>query len=50
MLAELAKEAGIPDGVFNDVVTGGNDVGQALVEHPTCEVVATGSTPGLVRR
>jgi betaine-aldehyde dehydrogenase len=45
MLAELAKEAGIPDGVFN-VVTGGNDVGQAIVEHPRVRMVSlTGSTP-----
>jgi betaine-aldehyde dehydrogenase len=45
MLAELAKEAGIPDGVFN-VVTGGNDVGQAIVEHPQVRMISlTGSTP-----
>ncbi|MDP2623020.1 MAG: gamma-aminobutyraldehyde dehydrogenase [Actinomycetota bacterium] len=45
MLAELSKEAGIPDGVFN-VVTGGNDVGQAIVEHPDVRMVSlTGSTP-----
>src|SRR5664279_1645602 len=44
MLAELASEAGIPDGVFN-VVTGGNDTGQALVEHPDVRMVSlTGST------
>lgn len=44
MLAELCAEAGIPDGVLN-VVTGGNDVGQALVEHPLVRMVSlTGST------
>jgi betaine-aldehyde dehydrogenase len=44
MLAELAKEAGVPDGVFN-VVTGGNDTGQALVEHPDLRMISlTGST------
>ena len=44
MLGELAKEAGIPDGVFN-VVTGGNDAGQALVEHPDLRMISlTGST------
>ena len=44
MLAELSKEAGIPDGVFN-VVTGGNDVGQAIVEHPDLRMISlTGST------
>jgi betaine-aldehyde dehydrogenase len=44
MLGELAKEAGIPDGVFN-VVSGGNDTGQALVEHPDLRMISlTGST------
>lgn len=44
MLAELSAEAGIPDGVLN-VVTGGNDTGQALVEHPDVRMVSlTGST------
>jgi betaine-aldehyde dehydrogenase len=44
MLAELSKEAGIPDGVLN-VVTGGNDTGQAIVEHPDVRMVSlTGST------
>jgi betaine-aldehyde dehydrogenase len=44
MLAELCSEAGIPDGVVN-VVTGGNETGQALVEHPDVRMVSlTGST------
>src|SRR5262245_27734674 len=44
MLAELTAEAGIPPGVIN-VVTGGNDTGQALVEHPDVRMVSlTGST------
>ncbi|MFN8562850.1 MAG: gamma-aminobutyraldehyde dehydrogenase [Anaerolineae bacterium] len=44
LLAELSAEAGIPDGVLN-VVTGGNDTGQALVEHPDVRMVSlTGST------
>ncbi len=44
MLAELSAEAGIPDGVLN-VVTGGNDTGQALVEHSDVRMVSlTGST------
>lgn len=44
MLAELAAEAGIPEGVIN-VVTGGNDTGQAIVEHPDIRMVSlTGST------
>ena len=44
MLAELSAEASIPPGVLN-VVTGGNDTGQALVEHPDVRMVSlTGST------
>jgi betaine-aldehyde dehydrogenase len=44
MLAELSAEAGIPPGVIN-VITGGNDAGQALVEHPGVRMVSlTGST------
>jgi betaine-aldehyde dehydrogenase len=43
-LAELSAEAGFPPGVIN-VVTGGNEVGQALVEHPQVRMVSlTGST------
>ncbi len=44
MLAELMAEAGIPAGVVN-VITGGNDAGQALVEHPDVRMISlTGST------
>ncbi|MCL6510399.1 MAG: gamma-aminobutyraldehyde dehydrogenase [Anaerolineae bacterium] len=44
MLAELIKEAGIPDGVVN-IITGGNETGQAMVEHPDVRMVSlTGST------
>ena len=44
MFAELIKEAGIPDGVVN-VISGSNDTGQALVEHPDVRMVSlTGST------
>ncbi len=44
MLAELCAEAGIPPGVVN-VVTGGNETGQAVVEHPDVRMVSlTGST------
>src|SRR5262249_21329678 len=44
MLADLIAEAGIPAGVVN-VVTGGNDTGQAIVEHPDLRMVSlTGST------
>jgi betaine-aldehyde dehydrogenase len=44
MLGELTKAAGIPDGVVN-ILTGGNDTGQALVEHPLVRMVSvTGSS------
>ncbi|HRQ33108.1 MAG TPA: aldehyde dehydrogenase family protein, partial [Anaerolineales bacterium] len=43
MLADFLKEAGIPDGVVN-IVSGGNDTGQAIVEHPDVRMVSlTGS-------
>ena len=44
MLADLITEAGIPPGVVN-IITGGNDTGQALVEHPDVRMISlTGST------
>ena len=44
LLADLIKESGIPDGVVN-IITGGNDTGQALVEHPDVRMISlTGST------
>ena len=44
LLAELSHQAGIPAGVLN-VITGGNDAGQALVEHPDVRMISlTGST------
>ncbi|WP_111718700.1 aminobutyraldehyde dehydrogenase [Homoserinimonas sp. OAct 916] len=43
-LAELAAESGLPSGVLN-VVTGGAEIGQALVRHPGVDMVSvTGST------
>jgi betaine-aldehyde dehydrogenase len=43
-LADLIARAGIPAGVVN-IITGGNDTGQALVEHPDVRMVSlTGST------
>jgi betaine-aldehyde dehydrogenase len=43
--AELAAEAGVPDGVVNVVVGPGSTVGQRLVEHPDVAKIAfTGST------
>ena len=44
-LAELALEAGIPEGVLNIVVGKGSVVGQRLVEHPdVAKIGFTGST------
>ena len=43
--AELASEAGLPDGVLNVVVGPGRTCGQRLVEHPGVDKIAfTGST------
>ena len=45
-LARIAKEAGLPDGVFNVVTGAGADAGTALAGHPDVDVVTfTGSTP-----
>lgn len=44
-LAEVFHKAGLPAGVFN-VVTGGRDLGEALVAHPVPRKIAfTGSVP-----
>jgi betaine-aldehyde dehydrogenase len=44
-LSELAREVGIPEGVFNVVVGPGSVVGQRLVEHPdVAKIGFTGST------
>lgn len=46
MIAELAKKAGIPDGVLNIVTGGGRTLGMALVSNPITKMVSmTGSTP-----
>ncbi len=43
-LGQLALEAGIPDGVLN-IVTGGDEVGVALVAHPDVRLISlTGAT------
>ncbi|SDD50344.1 aminobutyraldehyde dehydrogenase [Nocardioides lianchengensis] len=47
-LAELAAEAGLPAGVLN-VVTGGADVGQALVADPRVAMVSVTGSPGAGR-
>ena len=44
-LAELALEAGIPEGVFTVVTGSGSVIGEALVKHPLVRKIAfTGST------
>jgi aldehyde dehydrogenase (NAD+) len=44
-VAELAKTAGVPDGIFNVVTGPGGEVGEALVEDPRCRSVSfTGSS------
>ncbi|GEP39635.1 gamma-aminobutyraldehyde dehydrogenase [Nocardioides psychrotolerans] len=47
-LAELAARAGLPAGVLN-VVTGGADVGQALVADPRVAMVSVTGSPGAGR-
>lgn len=45
LLAELALEAGFPAGVINVVLGYGDEVGQAIVDHPGIDKIAfTGST------
>ena len=44
-LCDLAKAAGIPDGVIN-MITGGVEAGMALTEHPITKMITmTGGTP-----
>jgi phenylacetaldehyde dehydrogenase len=44
-LGALLQQAGVPDGVVNIVTGSGEDVGQAMAEHPDVDTVAfTGST------
>lgn len=45
LLAEVLKECGVPDGVFNVVTGYGDPVGQTLCEHKDVEMISfTGST------
>jgi malonate-semialdehyde dehydrogenase (acetylating)/methylmalonate-semialdehyde dehydrogenase len=45
ILADLAKKAGIPDGIFS-VIHGGADIAEALITHPDVAAVSfVGSTP-----
>jgi malonate-semialdehyde dehydrogenase (acetylating)/methylmalonate-semialdehyde dehydrogenase len=44
-IADLLREAGLPDGVFN-VVHGGREAAEAILDHPGIEAVSfVGSTP-----
>jgi aldehyde dehydrogenase (NAD+) len=46
VLAEIGREAGVPEGAVNVVTGSGSKVGNYLVEHPLVDKVAfTGSTP-----
>jgi len=46
MLGDMAKKAGIPDGVLNIINGPGRTMGNALVKHPITKMVTmTGSTP-----
>lgn len=49
-LAELALEAGVPEGVFNVVTGEGSVVGKALVNHPDVDKVTFTGSPGVGRR
>ena len=49
LFADLAREAGIPDGVIN-VVTGRGDAGAALVEHPGVDKISFTGGPDTARR
>ncbi len=50
LLADVAREVGVPDGVLNVVPGGGSTAGEALVKHPDVDKIAfTGSTAVGVR-
>ncbi|MED5261326.1 MAG: 5-carboxymethyl-2-hydroxymuconate semialdehyde dehydrogenase [Myxococcota bacterium] len=40
LLAEIAKEAGLPDGVLNTVLGAGEEAGVALTQHPAIQAIA----------
>lgn len=44
LLGEIAKQAGLPDGVLN-ILSGGNQTGEALTSHPDVDMISlTGSS------
>lgn len=49
LYARLAREAGIPDGVFS-VLTGGPEAGEALVKHPKIEKISFTGGPIAARK
>jgi aldehyde dehydrogenase (NAD+) len=49
LFADLAREAGIPDGVIN-VVTGLGDAGEVLVTHPGVDKISFTGGPATARR
>ncbi|WP_405720357.1 aldehyde dehydrogenase family protein [Streptomyces sp. NBC_01537] len=49
LFADLARQAGIPDGVIN-VVTGLGDAGEALVGHPGVDKISFTGGPATARR
>jgi aldehyde dehydrogenase (NAD+) len=50
MFAELADEAGLPNGVFNLVSGTGPEVGEALAAHPLVDMVSLTGSPRAGRR
>ncbi|OBK63253.1 aldehyde dehydrogenase [Mycobacterium colombiense] len=49
LFADLAQEAGVPDGVIN-IVTGGPEAGAALVEHPLVKKISFTGGPDTARK
>lgn len=49
LFADLIREAGVPDGVFN-VVTGGAEAGSSLVSHPLVKKVSFTGGPETARK
>ncbi|GAA3647782.1 hypothetical protein GCM10022237_04190 [Nocardioides ginsengisoli] len=49
MLADLAREAGVPDGVINVVPGTGERTGRALAEHPGLDVLSFTGSPEVGR-
>ena len=45
LLADIARDAGLPPGVLNVVQGIGEEVGQAFVSHPDVAISFTGSVP-----